>query len=125
MKKTGTTLEERLNSAKIVTRLKELAQANPCKKAGLEELRELRNLMNEEIPQFYTTLNTPRYTLSPLEYDVSLLVRVHFSPSEIQKLTGLSSGYVSNIRTRLLKKVFDQEGKGADYDERLLAIDNS
>ena len=125
VKKTGTTLEERLNSAKIVTRLKELAQANPCKKAGLEELRELRNLMNEEIPQFYTTLNTPRYTLSPLEYDVSLLVRVHFSPSEIQKLMGITSSYVTILRRRLLKKVFDQEGKGADYDERLLAIDNS
>ena len=32
---------------------------------------------------------------------------------------------VTILRQRLLKKVFDQEGQGTDYDERLMAIDNS
>ena len=94
---------------------------------GRFELRpdfaELRGLLNEEMPHFYTTLNTPRYTQSEIEYDVSMLLRVRFSPMDIHKLTGLSPSYVSNMRSRLLLRVFGLDGSPADYDKRVLAID--
>ena len=122
IRKTGATLEERLNNAQIVTTLKEKAKTSPYRKADIRELKALRNLMNEEIPHFYTTLNTPQYTLTPMEYDVCLLVRAHFSPSEIQRLMGFSSSYATTIRTRLLQKVFGCDGKASDFDNRLLEI---
>ena len=122
VRKTGGTLEERLCNSRIVTRLREKTKTSPYVVASSAEMKELRNLINEEIPQFYTTLNTPSHTLRQPEYDISLLVRVHFSPSEIQKLTGTTSAYVTNTRTRLLKKVFGEDGKASDYDERLFGI---
>lgn len=116
------TLEERVGNALIVKRLKDYINANPYQKASQADFAELRSLINEEIPEFYTTLNTSRYTLSTIEYDVSMLLRVHFSPMDIHKLTGLSPSYVSNMRSRLLLRVFGVNGSPADYDKRVLAI---
>ena len=121
-KKNMGSLEERLSSSEIVILLKQKANANPYHLAGQEDFRRLRNLINEEIPLFYSALNSPQYTLTAIEYDVSLLIRVRFSPTEIQKLTGLSSGYIANIRSRLLQKVFGQEGSPKEYDQRVIAI---
>ena len=115
-------LEERLSKSPIVKHLKECVNANPYQKASQADFAELRSLLNEEIPLFYTTLNTPNYTLSEIEYDVSMLLRVRFSPMDIHKLTGLSPGYVSNMRSRLLLRVYGVEGSPADYDKRILAI---
>ena len=116
------TLEERLANAPVVKRLKDYVNANPYQKASQADFAELRNLINEEIPHFYTTLNTPHYTLSEIEYDVSMLLRVRFSPMDIHKLTGLSPSYVSNMRSRLLLRVYGVDGSPADYDLRVLAI---
>ena len=117
------TLEDRLANAPVVKRLKDYVNANPYQKASQADFAELRGLLNEEMPHFYTTLNTPRYTQSEIEYDVSMLLRVHFSPMDIHKLTGLSPSYVSNMRSRLLLRVFGLDGSPADYDKRVLAID--
>ena len=115
-------LEERLSNAPVVRRMKDYANANPYQKASQADFAELKSLINEEIPHFYTTLNTSTYTLSAIEYDVSLLLRVHFLPMDIHKLTGMSPGYVSNMRSRLLLRVFGKDGSPADYDKRILAI---
>ena len=115
-------LEERLSKAPVVKRLKEYVNANPYQKASQADFAELRSLLNEELPHFYTTLNTPHYTLSEIEYDVSMLLRVRFSPMDIHRLTGMSPGYVSNMRSRLLLRVYGVDGSPADYDKRILAI---
>lgn len=116
------TLEERLSKAPVVKRLKDYINANPYQKATQADFAELRSLINEEIPHFYTTLNTPQYTQSEIEYDVSMLLRVRFSPMDIHKLTGMSPGYVSNMRSRLLLRVYGLDGSPADYDKHVLAI---
>ena len=115
-------LEERLSKAPVVKRLKEYVNANPYQKASQADFAELRSLLNEELPHFYTTLNTPHYTLSEIEYDVSMLLRVRFSPMDIHRLTGMSPSYVSNMRSRLLLRVYGVDGSPADYDKRILAI---
>lgn len=116
------TLEERLSKAPVVKRLKDYINANPYQKASQADFAELRSLINEEIPHFYTTLNTPQYTLSEIEYDVSMLLRVRFSPMDIHKLTGMSPGYVSNMRSRLLLRVYGLDGSPSAYDKHVLAI---
>ena len=71
---------------------------------------------------FYDTLNTASCTLNPVEYEVCLLIRVRFQPVEICKLLGHSDSYVSNIRRRILQKVYGIDGKPKDLDARILAI---
>ena len=122
MKQPTADLEYRLQKSDIVQRLHSLANGNPPKKAGLEDLQRLTELINSEIPQFYVTLNTPRYTLTGIEYTVSMLIRVHFTPTEIHHLTGAASSYISNIRSRLLMRVYGEDGPPSRYDAYLLAI---
>ena len=115
-------LEDRLTNAPIVRHLRELADSNPYQEASIKDIKDLRNLINEEIPQFYTSLNTSKYTLTPIEYEVSMMVRVHLSPSDIWKLAGISKSYASNLRSRLLLKIYGINGSPKDYDQKVLAI---
>ena len=79
-------------------------------------------LFNEVLPTFYGTLNTPGYTLSEVEYEVCMLLRLHFRQSDISRICGISSSYVSVLQQRILKKVFGREGKAKDFTQLLLSI---
>ena len=115
-------LENRLAGSPIVIHLKELTTMTPYQQASVEDIHLMRELINSEIPGFYSALNSPKYTLSEIEYNVSILIRLHFTPSEINKLTGISNSYISNMRSRLLTKVYGVEGSPKDYDQRVVSI---
>ena len=116
------TLENRLQNSSIAKHLQDLTLANPPLKASLKDFHDLKTLINQEIPTFYNQLNTPGHSLRPIEYDVCMLIRIHFQPAEICKLTGISDGYVSNLRKRLLLKIFNEDGSPKDFDRRILSI---
>ena len=115
-------LEERLTSAAIVQQLKLIANTSPYREATSEDFKQLMTLINVEIPDSYITLNTSQYTLSAIEYRVTMLIRLHFVPSEISKLTGVSLAYVSNMRRRLLLKIYHIDGLPKEFDQRVLSI---
>lgn len=116
------TLESRLDQAPITIRMRGLLEQNPVQSATTDDFRQLRMLINEEIPSFYKTLNTPNCSLRPIEYEVCLLLRCHFLPAEICKLTDRSDSYISNLRKAILKKCFNITGSPSDLDQRILAI---
>ena len=115
-------LEKHLKDSSVVVRLKEMANSNPPRIPSNKDWKDLRLLINREIPSFYNTLNTERYTLTDMEYDVCLLRRVYLSPTEIYKLKGCSPSYVSNMRTRLLLRIFGEKGCGDDFDRKIMEI---
>ena len=114
-------LEDRLTNAKVVNQLSELLNENPVRQASREQIRQVTNLINEQIPSFYNTLNSA-VVLRPVEYEVCMLIRCHFKPSGVGKLLGLDEAYVSNVRRRILYKVYGTEGNPKDLDERIMAI---
>ena len=116
------TLEIRLQESDIVRHLHDLLDANPPKIATQEDMRQLKTLINEEIPQFYSTLNTSECSLRTIEYEVCILIRCHFLPSEICKLMDRNESYISNIRKAILQKLYDVKGSPKDLDQRILAI---
>ena len=115
-------LEKRLKNATVVKRMQELANGNPISMPSLDDWKQLNALVNKEIPSFYYTLNTSEHKLSDMEYDVCLLIRVHMSPTEIYKLKGCSSGYVTTLRIRMLRRIFGIDGNAKDFDRRILSI---
>jgi len=114
--------ETSLMESDIVTHLRELLAQNPPAEASLADMLALKSLVNEQLPMFYGTLNTSSCTLNPTEYEVCLLIRVHFSPADICKLLGRSDSYISHTRRRILQKVYGIDGKPKDLDDRILAI---
>jgi tetratricopeptide (TPR) repeat protein len=116
------TLETRLQNSPIVKHLRQLLRQNPPKPAGRDDMRQLKILINEQIPSFYSVLNSESNTLSMIEYEICILIRVGFAPTDLCKLTGISDGYASNIRRRLLKKVYGLEGSPKEFDCKIKEI---
>ena len=102
-------MEDLLEDSEIVKELKELLKANPVQPATYAQMREVKKLINEQIPVFYDALNS-KSPLRPIEYEVCLLVRCHFKPAEICKLMDRDDGYISNLRKGILLKVYGIKG---------------
>lgn len=115
-------LENKIDNSAIIKHLHRLLEQNPPKEATSADFRDLRLLMNEVIPSFYQKLNTTKCSLRTIEYDICLLVRFHFRPAEISRLTGLKDNHIANIRKGILLKVFNIVGSPKDLDEILLQI---
>lgn len=81
----------------------------------------LNNLINTEIPSFYSVVNH-RQTLKEQEYQVCMLIRTHFQMSEICNLMNISSANLSMLRKRLLLKIFGIEGTSKEFDRKMLNI---
>ena len=120
--KNAATLESRLDHADVTIHMRDLLERNPVQPASVDDFKQLRMFINEEIPSFYNALNTPSCSLRPIEYEVCLLLRCHFQPAEICKLTDRTDSYISNLRKAILKKCFNIIGPPSDLDKRILAI---
>lgn len=114
------TVEERLADTGIARRFRQMA-LNPTAKPTAEEWQELRSMVNSEIPGFYSTLNNG-HVLRPDEYNLCMLLRLHFKPLEISNLTGISQKNVSAMRRRLLQKVLGCDGKPGEFDDFITGI---
>ncbi len=117
-------LDYRLKNADITTRLRKMAKSNPPVQPGLEDWKQLRALVEREIPDFSRILNTEDHSLSDIEYDVCLMIRVHLLPIEISRLKKCTPSYVSNIRKSLLKRVYGKAGSSEDFDDEIGKIGN-
>lgn len=60
--------------------------------------------------------------LSTKEQAVCLLIRQHFQPSEIAILVASSPQSITNLRVRLLQKLFNETGGAKDFDQRICQI---
>ena len=99
-----------------------MAKSNPPQYPTHNDWKQLRLLVEHEIPTFHDIMNSGASSLTELEYDICLLTRVHILPNEIAKLKQCVPSYVSNIRKSLLKKVFQIEGNADQFNEEINKI---
>lgn len=106
-----------LDNAPIIKRLKR-SRTNPfmypIEKTDWEELR---TAIEERYPAFYMHMHNGK-RINDTEYQVCLLVKAGFTPSDIDILLGRNE-YAATTRKRLLKKIFNQEGSGKDFDKMI------
>ena len=112
-------LDNRLIHTDITRRLKDMANSDPVQYPSLEDWKGLRSLVEHEIPSFPQILGKEEHSLSDLEYDVCLMIRVHLKPLEIAKLKKCAPSYISNIRKSLLLKIFGIEGSSELFDDEI------
>jgi len=108
-------LEEQIVTSDIYRKLHQLT-LQPLRKPTLEEWKELTALIGRVIPRFYGIINSGTEPLKDPEYEICMLIRLHFSASDICNLTGSPSSTIATIRKRLLSKVFGIEGSPKDFD---------
>lgn len=70
-------------------------------------------------PDFMAFLQQHEARLNDRERYVCLLTRLHFLPSEISTLLEVSSQTVTNMRAKLLQKLFDKKGGAKLFDQEI------
>ena len=112
-------LDYRLKNASITKQLRMMAKSTPTQYPTNNDWKQLRFLVEHEIPAFHDIVNPEETPLTEMEYDICLLSRVHILPNEIAKLKQCVPSYVSNIRKNLLKKIFGIEGNADQFDDEI------
>lgn len=62
------------------------------------------------------------YTMSELEYQVCLLIKLRIAPKDIATVLARDMSTISTVRSRLYKKVFGRKGGARDWDEFILSM---
>ena len=115
-------LESSLSETAIYKRFRYLV-AHPLEKVSSDDWSELRKMMDSQIPHFSQILYGSYPRLKASDFDLCILVRLYFSPSEIAVLTDMALSTVSMRRYRLLEKLFGQKrGKAEDFDQIIRRI---
>ena len=113
--------KKELMDTPIYQRIQEVL-SHPKQKMLKEDWAELRSMIDEKIPSFYSEMNSHKEKLSQQDYDICILVRLYLSPKEIVILTNSTSSAISMKRSRLLKKIFGMEGSPEKFDEMVQNI---
>ena len=100
----------------IVEQLKYRARKE-LKPMTVEEVNQLKKLFTET-ESFCKIENL----VNSNEYQVCMLVRIGFTPSDISILTGLSQSNISNIRKRLFTKLTGRNGSSKDFDAYITSL---
>lgn len=79
------------------------------------DVSDIESLFDEVIPSFLPLLRQLA-DMSPLEYQVCLLLRMNISPIHIASLVLRHKSTISAIRRSLYKRTTDKDGSPADWD---------
>ena len=90
---------------------------NPTK----EDWEQLDKYINQQFPGFKNVLYKLA-KLSEIEYQVCLLLKAKFTPTEITKLVNLSKSGLGNARKRLFVKAFKTDGTASDWDKFIISL---
>ena len=115
-------LEERLVNSPISVHLQRLSYANPPRIAGAEDIKALKALINSNIPSFFDTANPRQLPLNEQELVVCILTRLAFPSVNIDRLTGVSEGYTSRLKSRIYKKLTGIDGNAKEFEHWIKAI---
>ena len=96
------------------------ATANKGKPATDEDANNLAQISYSQNPELRELLSV----LNAKEQMVCLLTRQNFLPTEIATLTISTPQGITNIRVRLLKKLFDETGGAKDFDNAIKRYNN-
>lgn len=111
---------QKMMEAPAVERLRELIAAGGH--PSDEEWKELSKVFEEYDNGFSKWLADQSGKLNRREMRLCMLSRLHFQPSEAAVLLVTTRQNVTNMRSRMMPKVFGEEGSAADFGLRIAEI---
>ena len=82
-------------------------------KLTIQELRDCRRLVLENLPVFNDLLMSKKYAINEKDFNVCVLFRLGFKSKEVSNMLDISPGRVSQITSKLLREVFQKDEGGA------------
>ena len=115
-------MEQEILASPLVNSFRMMAKTS-VKKPTHEEWSQLHSFLRDRLPAFWNKLQESEPPLRKEEVDVCLLIRLQFPVKEIANLTGMSVQAISNVRRRLLQRVFHQsEGGSKEFDRLIMKL---
>ena len=115
-------VEQEILASPLVNSFRMMAKTS-VKKPTHEEWSQLHSFLRDRLPAFWNKLQESEPPLRKEEVDVCLLIRLQFPVKEIANLTGMSIQAISNVRRRLLQRVFHQsEGGSKEFDRLIMKL---
>jgi DNA-binding CsgD family transcriptional regulator len=112
-------MEALLLGAEAVLHLHRMASRG--EKARQEEWQELYLLLSEKDARIVKFLSQ-HHELKAQEQYICMLIRMRFLPSEIAVLLDVSSQTVTNLRIRMMRKLFEVKGGAKEFDVQIRTI---
>ena len=108
-----------IETSDVATRFRKALNenANPTK----DDWEQLDKYINQQFPGFKSVLYK-LVKLSEIEYQVCLLLKSKFTPTEIGRLVNLSKSGLGNARKRLFVKAFKTDGTATDWDKFITSL---
>jgi len=103
-----------LKESDIVQQISESVRL--CKPVSSEALRQLFLTISQKIPAFEQRLKEV-YSPTETEWQICMLIKVGFTPSDIALLANKTPSAISAIRSRLYMKTFQRKGSPAEWDD--------
>jgi len=121
LKQDSSTKLDNLSVLKTCEAVKVLKIKLETNDTGKIDWESINIIFKDTLPYFENTLLqlTP---LTSIEWRVCMLLKLDFKPGEIAKLLNHSPNAITNIRSRLYKKVFKKDGNSALWDNFLKKI---
>ena len=82
---------------------------------------ELFKVMDNYFPSFTLQIKSCR-SIGKNEYQVCVLTKLGFRVSDIAYLTNNSSNGITNLRSRMMVKLFGEEGGAKDFDAKIASL---
>ena len=101
-------IEQAMLDSSIISDLHHIACQ--AKVASNVQLKELREFVEAQLPDFFTAINNKEAMLTPQELSVSILIRLQFSQGELSALLGVSKQRINNIKRSINRKLFKSDG---------------
>ena len=120
----GYAINQKLRESPIVRHFIQLLKETPYKLPTLQDWKDLRVLINKEIPNFFEVLKPSNSVLSDFELDVCMLIKLQITSSEIAKLKHCSPSYITQVRKNVFQKLFHKKGRAEELDEFIMFISN-
>lgn len=86
-----------------------------------EDWQDIEGQVRRVYPGFISQLRG-LYTMSELEYQVCLLIKLRIAPSDMAVVLARDASTISTVRSRLYKKVFERKGGAKEWDEFILSF---
>ena len=87
-----------------------------------EEWERIRQQIYLCYPGFKEFLTKHKIYINDKEYKTCLLIRIGLKPTIISTMLGVSSSYITELRAKMLQKLFGMSGSSKSFDKKLKDI---
>ena len=106
--------ETKIYDTEIYIRFKDQSK-RPQQVITKEDWKALEDMVDEYLPDFRKKVD-PNHNMKPTDYYICMLIRLHFTPSEIAVFLDITLQNLYSRRKQLLKSVFNIVGKPDEFD---------